>query len=137
MQLAQALARHVKAALPHLRQAENIAEAAGIDLDASERGVPEAGLFRAADDAAQDLDLWASCHARAQGASPAGTCRTPGAGATPPAARCPADPGRLARRPPMRGSRASRCRPSRRVNLHRVRQQALSTYRCSLPIRGG
>ena len=78
MQLAQALARHVKAALPHLRQAENIAEAAGIDLDASERGVPEAGLFRAADDAAQDLDLWASCHARAQGASPAGTCRNTG-----------------------------------------------------------
>jgi hypothetical protein len=69
MQLARALARHVKAALLHLRQAENIADAAGIDLDASEHGPPEAGLFRAAGDAAQDLDLWASCHACAPGAT--------------------------------------------------------------------
>jgi len=72
---AQALARHVKAALLHLRQAEKIAEAAGTDLDASEHDAPEAGLFRAAGDATQDLDLWASCNARAQGASPAGTYR--------------------------------------------------------------
>src|SRR5215469_1651021 len=58
---AQALARHVKAALLHLRQAEKIAEVAGTDLDTSEHDVPEAGLFRAAGDAGQDLDLWASC----------------------------------------------------------------------------
>jgi hypothetical protein len=48
MQLAQALARHVKAAaLLHPRQAETIAEAAGTGLDASEFDLPEAGLFRA------------------------------------------------------------------------------------------
>ena len=75
---AQALARHVKAALLHLREAEKIAEAAGTGLDASEHDVPEAGLFRAAGDATQDLDLWASCNARAQGASPAGTYRHTG-----------------------------------------------------------
>jgi hypothetical protein len=72
---AQALARHVKAALLHLRQAEKIAEPACVDLGASEHDVPEAGLFRAAGDATQDLDLWASCNARAQGASPAGIYR--------------------------------------------------------------
>jgi hypothetical protein len=72
---AGALARHAKAALLHLRQAERIAEAAGIDLDASGHEVPEAGLFRAAGDAAQDLDLWASRNARVLGASPAGTYR--------------------------------------------------------------
>jgi hypothetical protein len=33
MQRAQALARHAKAALLHLRQAEKIAELAGVDLD--------------------------------------------------------------------------------------------------------
>jgi hypothetical protein len=82
---ARALARHVKAALLHLRQAEDIAELAGIDLDASEFDVPEAGLFRSPGDAAQDLDLWASRNARAQGAAPAGTyqhterwCHAPG-----------------------------------------------------------
>jgi hypothetical protein len=75
---AQALARHVKAALLHLRKDEKIAAAAGVDLDASEHDMPEAGLFRAAGNAAQDLDLRASCHARAQGASPAGTYRHTG-----------------------------------------------------------
>ena len=70
---AQALARHVKAALLHLRQAEKIAEVAGTDLDTSEHDVPEAGLFRAAGDAGQDLDLWASCNAHAQEAPDAAT----------------------------------------------------------------
>jgi hypothetical protein len=70
---AQALARHVKAALLRLREGEKIAEAAGTDLGTSEHDVPEAGLFRAAGDAAQDLDLWASCNARAQGAPDAAT----------------------------------------------------------------
>src|ERR1019366_3630981 len=41
---AQALARHVKAALLHVRQAEDLAELAGIDVDASEHDVPEAGV---------------------------------------------------------------------------------------------
>jgi hypothetical protein len=110
MQLAQALAHHVKTALLHLRQAENIAEAEGIDLDASEHGLPEAGLFRAAGDAAQDLDPWASCYACARAPAQPVPTGTPGAGATPPGARCPPDPGRLARRPPMPDSRASRVR---------------------------
>lgn len=38
---------------------------AGTDLDVSEYDVPEVDPFRAAGDAAQDLDLWASCHGRA------------------------------------------------------------------------
>jgi len=82
---AQALARHVKAALLHLRQAEDIAELAGIDVDASEHDVPEAGLIRAAGNAVEDLDLWAISNARAQGAAPADTyqhterwCHAPG-----------------------------------------------------------
>lgn len=50
---AQALARHVKAALLHLRQAEDLAELAGIDADASEHDVPEGGLIRAAGDAVE------------------------------------------------------------------------------------
>jgi hypothetical protein len=72
---AQALARHVKAALLHLRQVERLAELAGIDIDASEHQVPEAGLLRAAGDATQDLDLWTSGNAHARGASRAGTYR--------------------------------------------------------------
>jgi hypothetical protein len=70
---ARALARHVKAALMHLRQAEDIAELAGIDLYASEHDVPAAGMFRAAGDALDDLDLWTINNARAQGALPADT----------------------------------------------------------------
>jgi hypothetical protein len=64
---AQALARHVKAALLHLRQAERLAELAGVDIDASEH-VPEAGLIRAVGEAVEDLDLWAINNARASGA---------------------------------------------------------------------
>ena len=82
---AQALAWHVKAALLHLRQAEDIAELAGIDLCASEHDVPAAAIFRAAGDAVQDLDLWTIGNARAQGAAPADTyqhaerwCHAPG-----------------------------------------------------------
>jgi hypothetical protein len=70
-----ALARHVKAAIVHLRQAERIAGLAGVGLDASEHEVREAGLFRAAGDATEDLDLRACGNARAQAASPAGTCQ--------------------------------------------------------------
>jgi hypothetical protein len=82
---AQALARHVKAVLLHLRQAEDLAELAGINVDASEHDVPEAGLIRAAGDAVEDLDLWAINNARAKGAAPADTyqhterwCHAPG-----------------------------------------------------------
>jgi hypothetical protein len=42
MQLAWALARHAKAALLRLRQAENLAELTGTGPDASEAGLPEA-----------------------------------------------------------------------------------------------
>jgi hypothetical protein len=72
-QYAQALARHVKAALMHLRQAENLAELAGIDIDASEHDVPAAGLLRAAGEAAEDLGTWAIANAHASGAAPAET----------------------------------------------------------------
>jgi hypothetical protein len=67
---AQALARHAKAALLHLRQAERLAGLAGIDIDASEHDVSEAGLICAAGEAAEDLDLWANGNARANGAQP-------------------------------------------------------------------
>jgi hypothetical protein len=67
---AQEIARHVKAALLHLRQAENLAELAGIDLYASKHDVPEAGLIRAASEAIEDLGLWAVSNARVQGADP-------------------------------------------------------------------
>src|SRR5258708_8496789 len=112
---ARALARHVQAALLHLRQAERIAEAAGIDLDASEREVPEAGLFRAAGDAAQDLDLWAGNSARVRGASPAGTyqhterwCHAPG-GALPGGSWPPG--------PPAGGSNAQQASGEVRVRI--------------------
>jgi hypothetical protein len=73
---ARALARHVKAALLHLRQAEKLAELAGIDLDASEHDVPEAGLIRAAGEAVEDLDLWTINNASTtQGAASADTYR--------------------------------------------------------------
>jgi hypothetical protein len=82
---AQALARHVKAALLHLRQAEDIAELAGIDLCASEHDVPAAGMFRVAGEAVDDLDLWTINNGRAHGAAPAETyqhterwCHAPG-----------------------------------------------------------
>lgn len=68
---AQALARHVKAALLHLRQAEDLAELAGIDVYASEHDVPAAGLIRAAGEAVEDLDMWAIGNSRGQGAVPA------------------------------------------------------------------
>ena len=68
-QCAQALARHVKAALLHLRQAEDIAERSGIDLYASKHDVPAAGLIRAAGEAVEDLDMWAIGNARAHGAA--------------------------------------------------------------------
>jgi hypothetical protein len=44
----QAFARHVKAALLHLREAEDLAMMAGVDIYASEHDVPAAGLIRAA-----------------------------------------------------------------------------------------
>lgn len=44
---AQALGRYVKAALLHLRQAEDIAELAGIALNVNEHDVPVTGLIRA------------------------------------------------------------------------------------------
>ena len=72
-QYAQALARHVKAALMHLRQAENLAELAGIDIDASEHDVPAAGLIRAAGEASEDLDTWVIANAQVSGAAPAET----------------------------------------------------------------
>lgn len=68
-----ALARHVKAALLHLRQAEDLAELAGVDIHASEHDVSVAGLIRAAGGAVQDLDMWAIGNARAHGAAPAET----------------------------------------------------------------
>lgn len=70
---AEAIGRHVKAALLHLRQAEDIAEAAGIDLDASEHDPGPAGQFRAASQAVQDLDMWAVGNAREHGAVTAQT----------------------------------------------------------------
>jgi hypothetical protein len=82
---ARALARHVKAALLHLRQAEDIAELAGIDLYAGEHSVPAVGMFRAAGEAVDDLDSWTINNARAQGVAPADTymrterwCHAPG-----------------------------------------------------------
>jgi hypothetical protein len=62
---AQAFARHVKAALLHLRAAEDLAALAGIDVDASEHDVPAAGLIRAAGEAVEDLDTWAINNASA------------------------------------------------------------------------
>jgi hypothetical protein len=82
---AQALARHVKAALLHLRQVEDLAMFAGIDIYASAHDVPAAGLIRAAGEAAENLDLWTINNARAAGADPADTyahterwCHVPG-----------------------------------------------------------
>jgi hypothetical protein len=72
-QYAQALARHVKAALMHLRQAEDLVELAGVDIYASERDVPAAGLIRAAGEVTEDLDTWAINNARASGAASAET----------------------------------------------------------------
>lgn len=68
---AQALARQVKAALLHLRQAEDIAEMAGIDI--TDFGNETARLIRVAGEAVEDLDLWAVNNARAHGARPADT----------------------------------------------------------------
>jgi hypothetical protein len=70
---AQALARHVKAALLHLRQAQDLAEPAGIDIYASEHDVPAASLIRTAGEAVEDLDTWAIGNARAHGAADAET----------------------------------------------------------------
>jgi hypothetical protein len=67
---AQALARHVKAALLHLRRAEDIAEQAGIDIYG---GNDTARLIRSAGEATEDLDLWAANNARSHGAPPAET----------------------------------------------------------------
>jgi hypothetical protein len=89
MQLAQALARHVEAALSHLRQAANIAQAASTGPDASEYGLPEAALFRTAGDAAQDLDPRPAVTPAPVAPAPPAPVGTPGAGGTPPAARCP------------------------------------------------
>jgi len=66
--VAEALARHVKAALLHLRAAEDLAVRAGIDVDASRHDAPEAGLIRDAGEAVEDLDLWAIGYAQASGA---------------------------------------------------------------------
>lgn len=69
---AQALARHVKAALLHLRQAEDLAVFASVDIHTSEHDVPAAGLIRMASEAVEDLDLWAinnACTDRAGGCS--------------------------------------------------------------------
>jgi hypothetical protein len=57
----------------HLRQAEDLAELAGIDIYASEHDVPAAGLIRAAGEAVEDLDLWAINNARTSGADPGKT----------------------------------------------------------------
>ncbi len=72
-QYAQALARHAKAALLHLRQAEQFAKLAGVDIDASAHDVPAVGLIRAAGEAVEDLDVWAVGNARASGAATAQT----------------------------------------------------------------
>ena len=152
---ARALARHVQAAVLHLRQAERIAEAAGIDLDASEHEVPEAGLFRAAGDAAQDLDLWASNSARVRGASPAGTyqhterwCHAPGGAlsggswpAGPPAGGSNARQASGEVRVRMPGSAvlidyASQCERDRSLRLAEARQ-VLAERGCFLPAWGG
>jgi hypothetical protein len=100
MQYAQALARHAKAALLHLRQAERLAELAGVDIDASEHDVPPSGLIRAAGEAAEDLDLWASSNARTSGAVPGETythterwCHAEGGSLPPGSWPHPADPG--------------------------------------------
>jgi hypothetical protein len=65
---AQALARHVKAALLHLRVAEDLALRAGIDVDASRHDAPEAGLIRDAGQAVENLDTWTTGYAQASGA---------------------------------------------------------------------
>ncbi len=148
---AWALARHVKTALLHLRQAETIAEAAGIDLDASEHDVPEAGLVRAAGEAVEDLDLWASRNARVLGASPAGTyrhterwCHAPGGAlpggswpSGPPAGGGNAQQASGEVRVRMPGSAiligyASQCERDRSLRLAEARQ-ALAERGCSLP----
>jgi hypothetical protein len=66
---ARQLGHHAKAALMHLRRAEELAEAGGVDLDYVTANEPGAGpLFRAASEAAEDLDLWAINNAAANGA---------------------------------------------------------------------
>jgi hypothetical protein len=63
---ARQLGRHAKAALLHLSQAEDLAAAGGVDLDYVHANEPGAGpLFRAAQEAIEDLDLWAINNAAA------------------------------------------------------------------------
>jgi hypothetical protein len=66
---ARQLGRHAKAALMHLSQAEDLADAGGVDLDYVYASEPRAGpLFRAAREAVEDLDGWAINNAAANGA---------------------------------------------------------------------
>ena len=92
---AQALARHVKAALLHLRQAEKIAEAAGTDMDASEHDVPEAGLFRAAATPLRILTCGRAATPAPRALAQPVPTGTPRGGVTPRPGRCPPGPGRL------------------------------------------
>jgi hypothetical protein len=62
---AQALARHVQAALIHLCQAERLAELAGVDV----AGVNDAARLL---QAIGNLDMWTVNNARGDGAPPAG-----------------------------------------------------------------
>jgi hypothetical protein len=91
---AAALARHIKAALLHLRQAEDIAAAAGIDID---DGNDTARLIRTAGEAAEDLDLWAVNNARGHGAAPAETYQHTERWCHAPGGTCPPGPGRRRR----------------------------------------
>src|SRR5262249_28343825 len=89
--------RHVKAALLHLRHAQDLAELACVDIRASEHEVPEAGLIRAVGEAVQDLDLWTIGYVCAFGAAPAETyAHTEGwyhaEGGSPPAGSWPLPP---------------------------------------------
>jgi hypothetical protein len=64
---ARQLARHVKAALKHLRAAERIAEDAGVDLATEPYGNHASRVLVAAAAAVEDADLWALRTADANG----------------------------------------------------------------------
>jgi hypothetical protein len=74
---ARQLGRQVKAALLHLAAAEDIADAAGVDLISPVSPDPgPAPLFRTARDAVEDLDLWTINNAGSNGAGRATYVRT-------------------------------------------------------------
>jgi hypothetical protein len=93
---AMMLGRHIKAALGHLRVAEDLAEQVGIDLSVMIRNAPGyelCELFRTAANAVEELDGWAVNNAPGQRWRPRHLCRHR---VLVPSGRCPAD------RPPRR-----------------------------------